>query len=96
MTVEKRFRLAMGSWHGGDDRPGCGTTHCRAGSAIIMHPMGAELERVFGSHLAGAVIYLAARKGTPLEGQIPDFFATDDAAMEDIRKCAEAATPASP
>lgn len=86
VTVEKSWKLDMGSWHS----TSCGTTHCRAGSAIVIHPLGRELEAVFGSQLAGAVIYLAARKGTPLEGQVPDFFADDEEAMEDIRKCAEA------
>jgi hypothetical protein len=95
VEVEKRFRLFMGTWHGGASCGGigdsaCGTTHCRAGSAIALHPMGAELEAVFGSQLAGAVIYLAARKGTPLEGQVPDFLASDEAAWEDIKRCAAA------
>ena len=85
VTVERRFALYMGTWH---DKGACGTTHCRAGAAIVLHPLGLELETVFGSQLAGAVIYLAARKGTPLEGQVPNFFADNDAAMADIRKCA--------
>ena len=84
VEVEKRFELDMGCWHNA-----CGTTHCRAGSAVVLHPLGLELEKVFGSALAGAVIYVAARKGTPLEGLVPDFHATDDAAMADIRACAE-------
>ena len=75
IDVEKLFGLEMHSWH-------CGTTHCRAGSAIHIHPMGYELEKVFGSRTAGAVIYL---KST---GRVPDFFASNHDAMANIRKCA--------
>lgn len=81
-----RFRLNMAQWH---SRSRCGTTHCRAGAAIALHPIGEELERVFGSWLAGAAIYLAAREGTSREGQIPNFFANYVEAMEDIQQCAD-------
>jgi len=59
---------------------GCRTTHCRAGFATTLHPRGPELEVAFGSRLAGAAIYLAST------GMIPDFYASDDAAMASIRK----------
>lgn len=68
----------------------CGTTHCRAGWAITMHPLGHDLEKVFGSWLAGAVIYLDSRRGTALDGEVPDFFASNEAALDDIRLCASA------
>lgn len=81
----KKYSLYMGNWHGKNE---CGTTHCRAGSAVVKHPMGPELERVFGPALAGAVIYLAARRGTNKENQVPEFYASNDAALADIRACA--------
>lgn len=81
----KKYSLDMGTWHGKKE---CGTTHCRAGSAVVKHPMGPELERVFGPALAGAVIYLAARRGTSKENEVPDFYASNNAALADIRACA--------
>jgi hypothetical protein len=73
--------LNMGYWHSQT----CGTTHCRAGWAITLHPMGRELESVFGPALAGAVIYLRCT------GSVPDFFDTNNQrVLEDIRRCASA------
>ena len=60
----------------------CETTHCRAGWQIVLHPAGRELEAALGSWLAGAVISLAST------GEVPDFFASDEDAMEDIERCA--------
>jgi hypothetical protein len=68
--------LSMSTWHQ------CSTTHCRAGWAITVNPAGAELERVFGPEWAGRLIYL---KST---GRVPNFFASNNEAMADIRKCA--------
>ena len=62
----------------------CDTTHCRSGWAIMIHPMGRELEAAFGPWFAGAVIYLAST------GSVPNFFASDDEAMADIKRCAAA------
>jgi hypothetical protein len=81
VEVEKRFGLEMSSWH-------CGTTHCRSGSACFLHPLGKELERVFGNWLAGAVIY---KKST---GVVPNFYANNKDAMADIRRCAAEQTAA--
>lgn len=67
--------VSMSSWH-------CGTTHCRAGAAITLHPMGSGLERAFGSWLAGAVIYIAST------GRVPDFYAGTEAALADMRRAA--------
>jgi hypothetical protein len=80
VEVDHRWGLEMGSYH--NTGGGCGTTHCRAGSAIVLHPMGAELERVFGSWLAGAVIYRVST------GSVPDFFASNEDAMADMRRAA--------
>jgi len=70
-------RLDMGAWHS------CATTHCRAGWAITLHPLGAELESVFGARMAGAVIYLRST------GEVPDFYAGDADALASIRAGAE-------
>jgi hypothetical protein len=74
--------LNMGAWHGDRDGNHCDTTHCRAGWAIALHPLGLELEAAFGSQLAGSVIYLAST------GSVPNFFADTETAMQDIRECA--------
>ena len=74
--------LAMGDWHT------CETTHCRAGWAIhLAGQAGYDLECRVGPATAGALIY-AASGSHP----VPDFFATDSAALDDLR--ARAATRA--
>jgi uncharacterized protein YjbI with pentapeptide repeats len=81
--IEKGGTLDMSIWHGSDGW--CGTTHCRAGWAVHCagHP-GRELELKFGTQLAAALIYRASRPGHP----IPWFFAPNEKALDDIRKCA--------
>jgi hypothetical protein len=74
-----KWAFDMRWYHRATTERACGTTHCRAGSAIVLHPMGAELERVFGSWLAGAVIYRVST------GRVPNFFATDEEAMADMQ-----------
>jgi hypothetical protein len=69
-------KLNMGAYHR------CETTHCRAGWAITLHPLGAELEAALGPWLAGAVIYLSST------GRVPDFFADNHEALVDIHECA--------
>jgi hypothetical protein len=70
--------LDMSQWHS------CATTHCRAGWAITLAgEKGAELEREHGPHRAGAMIYRAST------GRVPHFFATNERALEDMRRCTE-------
>ena len=70
--------LDMGTWHT------CETTHCRAGWAITLAGKeGAELEDRLGPAVAGALIYQAST------GRNPDFYASTEDALEDIRKGAE-------
>jgi hypothetical protein len=77
--------LAMESWH--RDGP-CGTTHCRAGWAIqLAGYAGYMLEDWVGPAVAGALIY-AASGSHP----VPDFSATDEDALADLRARAEQAT----
>ena len=76
--------LEMGAWHT------CETTHCRAGWAIhLAGPAGYALqeslggERGGGAERAGRAIYRAST------GRVPHFYATNERALEDIRRCAE-------
>jgi len=69
--------LEMLRWHT------CATTHCRAGWAITLAgKAGEKLEDRFGSAAAGALIY---HKST---GRVPDFYASNEEAMADMRECA--------
>ena len=71
--------LKMEHWHA------CDSVHCRAGWAI--HLAGAAryaLEEKVGPAAAGGMIYRAST------GRWPDFYATNAAALADIRKHAEA------
>lgn len=78
-AIEAGGELYMKNWHS------CATTHCRAGWAItIAGEAGLELERKTSPYLAGRLIYEASRSGVPC----PDFFATDEEAMADLRRCA--------
>lgn len=63
----------------------CGTTHCRAGSSIhLAGAAGYALEKRLGSaEEAGRAIYLAST------GRVPYFFASNERALADIRRCAE-------
>ena len=68
--------LNMSTWHT------CETTHCRAGWAItLVGEAGKVLESIYGPNVAGALIYNASRPGVP----IPDWMATDEDAMADMR-----------
>ena len=71
--------LDMRNWHT------CETTHCRAGWAIVLAgEAGKALEEKVGSATAGALIYAVSRPDKP----IPNFYDTDEGAMQDMRKCA--------
>ncbi len=84
-------RLDMAAWHGDEAvAPPCGTTHCRAGCAIVLAgKAGAALEEQLGPERAGGAIYLAST------GRLPNFFANQEDALADIRRCAaeEGAAP---
>ncbi len=78
VVTEGSGKLEMGGWHT------CETTHCRAGWAIhLAGKPGYDLEREIGSCAAGALIYHAST------GRVPNFFAGNDEAMQDIKACAE-------
>ena len=70
--------LEMNTWHR------CETTHCRAGWAITLAgAKGLELETKYGPHAAGCMIYRAST------GRVPNFYASNEAAIADIRAQAE-------
>jgi uncharacterized protein YjbI with pentapeptide repeats len=71
--------LDMSNWHT------CQTTHCRAGWAITLAgEAGKALEEELSPVTAGALIYAASRP----DRRIPNFYADDEAALDDLRKCA--------
>ena len=68
----------MNTWHT------CETTHCRAGWAITLAgSKGLELETKYGPNVAGCMIYRAST------GRVPNFYASNEAALADIRAQAE-------
>ena len=74
-------RLDMSSWHT------CETTHCRAGWAIhLAGEAGYALAAATSSSVAGALIYAASRPGQ----RVPNWYASDEAALSDLRACAAA------
>jgi hypothetical protein len=78
--------LDMDSWHGS-----CGTAHCRAGWAVVLHPQGKKLEVEFGTNAAAALIYNACS----ISERTPNWCASNAEALADIRRLAKVvATPA--
>jgi Pentapeptide repeats (8 copies) len=74
--------LDMGAWHK------CETTHCRAGWVIALAgPAGRALEWAMGTPAAAAVIYL---RNDPKIERIPNFYADNQTALEDMRRLADA------
>jgi hypothetical protein len=73
--IEAGGHLDMSTWHT------CETTHCRAGWAIALAGAeGSALERAVGPSAAGALIYFAST------GSVPNFFASNEDAMRDIKE----------
>ena len=80
-------RLDMRSWHG----TSCGTTHCRAGWAVVLAgPVGLAVEAIYGTETAAALIYEASYPGE----RIPDFYEMIvELVLADIRKRANRSSP---
>jgi hypothetical protein len=76
--------LDMGAWHAGHSGP-CGTTHCRAGWAIVLHPQGVQLEKRFGSAMAAAILY----HHCSVLKERPDWDADETTSLRDIQRAAE-------
>ena len=68
--------LEMGKWHNT-----CGTTHCLAGWAVhLAGEAGRQLESKVGHENAGIAIFLRSH------GSVPNFYSSNDEALEWIRK----------
>ncbi len=79
--------IDMDRWHT------CETTHCRAGWAIhLADEAGAALERRYGANGAGALIYAASRPNN----RVPNWFASAEEALADLRASAAEAAPVQP
>lgn len=78
--VKEEGRLEMSNWHE------CETTHCRAGWIVTMAgEEGLALEEKLGMPMAALLIYL---KSEPSLDRCPDFYASNEDAMKDIKKMA--------
>ena len=73
--------LDMSNWHT------CETTHCRAGWVVTLAgEAGKRLESQLGTGSAAALIYL---KSDPNLERVPDWYASDEDALEDMKRLAE-------
>ena len=73
--------LGMSRWHS------CSTTHCRAGWTIVKAGEGGRiLESCIGTNAAAALIYVAS---DPTLERVPNFFASNEQALEDMKAKAE-------
>ena len=80
-AASKPNALNMNQWHT------CETTHCRAGwTTSLAGAGGAALEFALGPSYAAALIYIAS---DPALDKIPDFHATNEDALEDMKRRAE-------
>ena len=77
-------KLDMSTWHV------CDTTHCRGGWTVVhAGAAGAVLEAKTSTQTAAALIYLAST------GCVPNFFASNEVALEDLKRgAAEDSLPA--
>ena len=73
--------LNMGDWHT------CDTTHCRAGWVVTLAgEEGKKLEEYWTTSHAAWLIYKASDPGIKYR---PDFFCTNDRALEDMKRLAD-------
>ena len=81
--ASKPNALNMFSWHR------CETTHCRAGWVTTLAGAGgAAMEFAFGPSYAAALIYMAS---DPSLEKIPDFHASNEDALADMKRLADQA-----
>ena len=81
-AVSVEGALDMSTWHT------CGTTHCRAGWIVTLAgEEGARLESFHDTPLAAQLIY---RESTGRNLNPARFFDSNEDALEDMRKLAEA------
>ena len=80
-AVSRSGALNMGNWHT------CDTTHCRGGWIVeLAGPGGKALEWAMGTLAAAAIIYMAS---DPKLEKIPNFYATNQDALDDMKRLAE-------
>ena len=73
----------MDAWHT------CDTTHCRAGWAVhLAGEDGKKLESFYGSTLVAAMRIFNESSTIPV--RCTRFFETNEKAMDDIKRCADA------
>jgi hypothetical protein len=81
-----QIKFDMSSWHGDEtcnETNWCKTTHCRAGAAICLAgKAGFDLQKKYGFERAGEMIYAVSCPSDP----IPDFHATNEDALADMKK----------
>ena len=83
--------LDMSMWH---QSGYCGTTHCRAGWAVVLAGEGGRvLEGVYGTGTAAALIYQAS---DPMLERIPNWITSNVDALEDMRAKAETEAAGAP
>jgi hypothetical protein len=83
-AASKDGALDMSEWHIGGT---CGTTHCRAGWAVVLAgEAGKTLEDVYGTGVAATLIYQAS---DPDLERVPDWMASNEDAMADMKRLAE-------
>ena len=81
-AASKEGVLDMSQWHNE-----CGTTHCRAGWVVTLAgDAGKAMEWCMGTPAAAAMIYL---RSDPKLEKIPNFYASNDDALEDMKRLAE-------
>ena len=82
-AVSQPDALDMGSWHT------CSTTHCRAGWVVhLAGEAGYALERFHNTALAAQLIY----RESGYEISPARFYESNEVAMEDMRKLADASS----
>ena len=80
-AASKKGALDMDNWHT------CETTHCRAGWVIhLTGDAGKTLEWAMGTPSAAAIIYILS---DPDLKKIPDFYASNEDALADMKDLAE-------
>ena len=78
-AIDNGGALDMAHWHV------CGTTHCRGGWNIhFAGERGKALEEKYGANVAASLIVLCS---CPWMTRVPNWFASNEDAMNDIREC---------
>jgi hypothetical protein len=87
-AASKPDALDMATWHT------CDTTHCRAGWVITLAgDAGRAMEWCIGTSSAAAMIYMASDPGIE---RIPNWHASNEDALADMRRLAEAEAARTP